>query len=195
MAVPPRSRLDQILDAALHVIAAQGFADTDVQVIADRAGVGKGSIYRHFGNKESLLRATAGHARLQLLRDVDAAAEEIADPMARLRAGIHAFLAFFDSHPDVVELLIQERAHFRGEQHMAFFEQRDEAESPWTKVFEALTRDGIFRDLPLAKIRETFSRFLFGAMLVNHFSGQPEPLAPKCDELCDMLFTGLAVQH
>jgi len=179
------------LDTALHLFATQGFAATDVQVIADQTGVGKGSIYRHFGNKEALLKATARHARAWLLRDVDAAAEDIADPQEKLRAGIRAFLAFFDRHPEVVALLIQERAHFQGQQPLTFFAQRPDAESPWTGVFERLIRDGVFRPLPLAQIREAFSHFLFGAIFVNYFSGQAEPLAPKCDELCELLFSGL----
>ncbi|MCE9556044.1 MAG: TetR/AcrR family transcriptional regulator [Planctomycetes bacterium] len=188
---PPRRRLDQILDAALKLFAEQGFAATDVQVIADQAGVGKGSIYRHFGNKDALLRATARHARNWLLREVDAAAEATTDPLTKLRSGIRAFLTFFDGHPEVIALLIQERAHFRGQQPLTFFEQREEAENPWTKVFDCLIRDRVFRDLPQARIHDTFSRFLFGTIFVNYFSGQSELLAPKCDELCDMLFNGL----
>lgn len=194
-AAPPRRRLDQILDAALKLFAEQGFTATDVQVIADRAGVGKGSVYRHFGNKDALLRATARHARNWLLREVDAAAEELADPLEKLRAGIRAFLTFFDRRPEVIALLIQERAHFRGQQPLTFFEQREDAENPWTSVFESLIRARVFRDLPQSRIHFTFSRFLFGAMFVNYFSGQSEPLAPKCDELCDMLFHGLLAQH
>lgn len=192
---PPRGRLDQILDAAVKLFAAHGFAATDVQEIADLTGVGKGSIYRHFGNKQSLLRASARHVRNQLLRDVDAVAQEYSTPLAKLRAGIRAFLQFFDDHPEAVALLIQERAHISSQQPLTFFEQRADAGNPWKEVLEALVRDGIFRPLPLTRIYEACSHTLFGAIFVTYFSGQSEPLAPKADALCDMLFSGLMISH
>ena len=47
----PDKRL-AILEQAIHTFAEQGFRDADVQLIADRAGVGKGTVYRYFGNKK-----------------------------------------------------------------------------------------------------------------------------------------------
>ena len=42
----------EILCAAIRQFARDGYAQTDVQLIADAVGVGKGTIYRTFGNKE-----------------------------------------------------------------------------------------------------------------------------------------------
>ena len=55
-----------ILNTALKIFARDGYADTDVQVIADLAGVGKGTVYRHFGNKQELFLATARHSQEML---------------------------------------------------------------------------------------------------------------------------------
>jgi hypothetical protein len=44
---------DRILRVAMEVFADEGFHGADVQVIAHRAGVGKGTVYRHFGDKDS----------------------------------------------------------------------------------------------------------------------------------------------
>ena len=44
-----------ILEMAMRTFAELGYRATDVQVIADRAGVGKGTVYRHFKSKEDLL--------------------------------------------------------------------------------------------------------------------------------------------
>jgi AcrR family transcriptional regulator len=45
----------RVLDAAREVIAAQGF-EAPVSAIAERAGVGIGSLYRRYGSKEELLQ-------------------------------------------------------------------------------------------------------------------------------------------
>lgn len=47
----------RVVDAAVELFLARGFADVTVSQIADRAGVAKGSVYRHFPSKEALFAA------------------------------------------------------------------------------------------------------------------------------------------
>jgi TetR/AcrR family transcriptional repressor of nem operon len=51
----------KLLDAALHVIRAKGYAATTVDDICHHAGVTKGSFFHHFKSKEELALAAAGH--------------------------------------------------------------------------------------------------------------------------------------
>src|SRR5258706_8131639 len=44
-----------ILDAALDLFAARGFHGTAVPLVAERAGVGAGTVYRYFASKEALV--------------------------------------------------------------------------------------------------------------------------------------------
>ncbi|MBX3220679.1 MAG: TetR/AcrR family transcriptional regulator [Labilithrix sp.] len=46
---------EQVLDAAIRVLAKQGIANTSVQDIADAAGLSKGAVHYHFESKEELL--------------------------------------------------------------------------------------------------------------------------------------------
>src|SRR5687768_7757790 len=48
---------DGILDAALELFADRGFHGTAVPLVAEKAGVGAGTIYRHFEGKEALVNA------------------------------------------------------------------------------------------------------------------------------------------
>ena len=52
-------RRAEILDAATAIFSKCGFAAADVQEIADKTGVGKGTIYRYFPSKESIIQAMA----------------------------------------------------------------------------------------------------------------------------------------
>lgn len=47
---------EEILRAALELIAEHGFHGAPIAIIAKRAGVGAGSIYRYFENKDVLIR-------------------------------------------------------------------------------------------------------------------------------------------
>jgi AcrR family transcriptional regulator len=52
---PPDVRRRQLLDAASEVILEKGFDAMTVSEVADRAGVGKGTVYLYFDSKTSLL--------------------------------------------------------------------------------------------------------------------------------------------
>ena len=65
-----------ILDAALRVFAAKGYHGTTVPDVADAAGVGTGTLYRYFANKESLVNEVYRDAKVRLreslMNDLDA---------------------------------------------------------------------------------------------------------------------------
>lgn len=53
----PEGRRQAILEAAIELFLAQGFAATTLDAVAQRAGVAKGTIYLYFADKEALFRA------------------------------------------------------------------------------------------------------------------------------------------
>lgn len=181
----------EILDVAVEVFASHGFAQTDVQVIADRVGVGKGTVYRHFGNKESLFLAAVKHARDKLINTVDASQNPDQEPLKQLRICMTAILQFFDSHPEIVELLIEERALFRDRRPSLFFEHDEDRKRKWAALLKEMISAGIIRDIPVAQIQDTISRFVFGAMFFNYFEGNRKPIVNQANTMFDILFSGL----
>jgi AcrR family transcriptional regulator len=75
--------LVRVLEAAREVFAEQG-VDAPVTDIAERAGVGVGTIFRRFPTKDDLLVAVVEQRTLQLIDAADAELES-ADPGAALR--------------------------------------------------------------------------------------------------------------
>jgi AcrR family transcriptional regulator len=59
-----------ILETALELISANGFHGAPMQDIADRAGIGVGTIYRYFANKEALILGVYEFAWVQITQDV-----------------------------------------------------------------------------------------------------------------------------
>src|SRR5712692_1439339 len=53
----PADKREAILDAALELFAERTFEGTPVPLIAERAGVAAGTIYRYFDGKEALVNA------------------------------------------------------------------------------------------------------------------------------------------
>src|SRR4030042_1289073 len=104
-----------ILDQAIRTFAEVGYRGTDVQVIADRAGVGKGTVYRYFGSKEDLFWATTFEVLERLERHMAAAMARVQGALKKLKAACLAYAAFFEVNPQYLEVFVQDRAEFRGD--------------------------------------------------------------------------------
>ena len=85
------ARREAILDAALEEFAAKGYAGARMEDIARRAGVAKGTLYLHFGDKEGLFNGLAESA----FAPMHALAKEILDDKT------HAFDAIVEIVVDV----------------------------------------------------------------------------------------------
>jgi AcrR family transcriptional regulator len=111
--MPRRSAADaaatarHVLAVARDVFAADGYAAVSLDEIARRAGVTRGAIYHHYGDKTGLFAAVAADAHAAVAAHVVAAAEGHATPAAQLRAGSHAFLEAITAG-DVARLLLVE---------------------------------------------------------------------------------------
>ena len=70
------ARPDEVLDAALKLFAAQGFAPTTVEAVARAAGLSKAAVYLYFPSKKALL---AGLVRRAVRPMADMALGQIAD--------------------------------------------------------------------------------------------------------------------
>jgi AcrR family transcriptional regulator len=66
----PTDKREAIVAAALELFVERGFYGTAVPEIADRAGVGAGTIYRYFESKEALVNALYRDLKLEFARDV-----------------------------------------------------------------------------------------------------------------------------
>ncbi|MEU9831577.1 TetR/AcrR family transcriptional regulator [Streptosporangium sp. NPDC048047] len=77
--VPSRAKRQAILDAATAAFLRHGYA-ASVDDIAAAAGVGKQTVYRHFGDKQALFLAALAAARVAGGSPPKAVPEETGDP-------------------------------------------------------------------------------------------------------------------
>ena len=158
-----------ILDEAIRTFAELGFRRADVQVIADRAGVGKGTVYRYFRSKEDLFWATTLEVLERLDQDVFAAMEGVESACAKLRAAAIAHAALFEANPQYLSLIMQERSEFCGsgpESHRAHHEKMLQRMS--VILLEGI-ESGELRPLDARQTTLAMGCLLFGtAMLAGH---------------------------
>jgi AcrR family transcriptional regulator len=109
----PRERADaarnrrKVLAAAGELFAARGVAAVSMDDVAAAAGVGKGTLYRRFGDKSGLAAALLDERESQLQQEILGGPPPLgpgAPPTERLAAFSAAYLAYVDAHLDVVAM-------------------------------------------------------------------------------------------
>jgi len=185
------SRTEQILQAATELFAKHGYAGTDTQVLAEKLGVGKGTIYRYFPSKEDLFLATADRVMRQLRGRIDGCIKDVVDPLDQMAVAIRAYLGFFAEHPAYVELLIQERATFKDRKEPTYFEYCRANVEPWLARYRALIAQGRLRDMPVHRISDVLSDLCYGTMFTNYFTGHRKPFDVQAQDILDVVFHGI----
>ncbi len=102
----------KLFDAAVTLIAEQGFSSTTVDEIAERAGVAKGTVYYNFASKNVLFEELLRHGIELLASSLQAASDEVADRggtrIDALDAMIRAGLDFISRYPALTQLYVAE---------------------------------------------------------------------------------------
>ncbi|MDK1475579.1 TetR/AcrR family transcriptional regulator [Streptomyces sp. 549] len=102
----------KLYEAAVTLIAEQGFSSTTVEQIAERAGVAKGTVYYNFASKnelfEELLRHGVELLTAQLRQAGAATAAAGGSRVDELDAMIRAGLLFIDRYPAFTQLYVAE---------------------------------------------------------------------------------------
>ena len=155
-----------ILDEAIRTFAEVGFRRTDVQVIADRAGVGKGTVYRYFRSKEDLFWATTLEVLLRLDQHAFAAMEGVEGACAKLRASAVAHAAFFEANPQYLELIIQDRAEFHGSGPESHRQQHEKMLQRMSVILHEGIDSGELRPLDARQTTLAMGCLLFGTAML-----------------------------
>ena len=146
----------------------------------------------YFPGKQELFFACVDWGMSWMQQTVRAAAESVSEPLERIAVAIRSYLAFFEEHPEYVELVIQERAIFRDRKRPTYFEYRAANLEYWRELYRQLIAAGQFRgDLPVERITDTIGSLLYGAMFTNHFVERSVSLDEQNAALVQILFRGL----
>jgi AcrR family transcriptional regulator len=115
---PPKERADaarnraRVLDAAADLFGRHGVDGVSMDAVAAAAGVGKGTLFRRFGDKAGLAAALLDEQERRLQDAVlfgpaplgPGKPDDAPDPADRLRAFVEAYLRYVLGHLDLVHM-------------------------------------------------------------------------------------------
>lgn len=149
MRADARRNRQSIVDATIELILEVG-GEPSRDAVADRAGVGIATLYRHFPDQPRLLRAAAVEVLDRAIREGQVALEESTTGGEALHRYMHAAIDCGLGAVNIVYPLLDDH-HWPG--------QRDAARSVLDRLVEAAANDGAIgpddtaTDLALAAIR------------------------------------------
>jgi AcrR family transcriptional regulator len=186
---------EAILDVATRVFAEVGFANTDVQVIADQAGVGKGTVYRYFGNKAELFLAVADAGMKRLESRVFQAIEEATSVGEIARKAASAYGRFYQQHPELVEILIQERAAFRGSIPATHLVYREKNRGVFEDVLRRGIESGEVRDVDVHAAIDALGNVLYGTVVCGCLGDSINRLQGMAEQAVEFFLQGILISN
>jgi AcrR family transcriptional regulator len=185
-------RKAQILDTAARVFATYGFANTQVQTIANHLGVGNGTIYRYFPTKEQLFLSAVERGLNELKAEMDAVLSQPHAGVDLIRVAVRTYLAFFHRRPEMAELFIQERASFPHHHRPLYFATRnDEIECKHAAFFNHLVESRAIRPIPQERFFAVIGDLLYGTILTNLLTNRTADPDAQAEDVLDVILHGL----
>lgn len=184
-------RRNQILDAAARLFARHGYAEADTQLLSEAMKIGKGTLYRYFPSKEKLFHAVVERGLEQLRHRIDGEVASISDPLEIIQHAIHVFLNHFAEHPELVELFVQEMAHFKPRQKPAYFAHHEAHSEPWRQMYKHMVEQGRVRNVLGDEDDDVVNDLLYGIILANYVAGRKVSPEAQARRVIDLLFFGI----
>jgi AcrR family transcriptional regulator len=184
-------RREEILAVAAKIFARDGYAATDLEAVAKEVGVGKGTIYRYFQNTADLFLECVEDAMNRMDLHVQRVALSSSDPLEQMMLAVYGYLGFFRRHPEVVELLIQERAVFRDHRESMYFQHLERNIGPWQELIKTLVSSERIREVPVDRVVQVFSDMLYGTMFANYFARREKSVDEHFRDIIDVALRGV----
>ncbi len=141
---------DEILQSALEIIAAHGFHGAPMSMIAEKAAVGAGTIYRYFESKDALITTLYDELATKLVSELQqnySSADTFRERFLHLS---RTLMRYFVAHPVDFRFLEQ---YFNSPYGVSFKRERLRGEAGEQDLFRLFFEEGVrekaLKDMPL----------------------------------------------
>ena len=174
---PPRDKRQQILDAAVRVLARQSFHATRVSDIADEAGVAYGLVYHYFKSKDEVLNELFSERWSLLLNAIDEADRSQPTPRDKLAAVATFIIDSYRHDPELMKVIIVEVTRAANSFGRTHLEEINRAYEKIAKIVADAQAAGEFRD----DVDAQFASMWFYGAIEQLLSGWVFELIPTAD--------------
>jgi len=158
--------------------------------VAERAGVGKGTLYRYFANKETLFNELVRQRLEELERKTKTILDGEDDVLTMITKYVRVYFEFFDRNQQLYRLIVQERLDI-GTQVQDLYLKQVMRRIPVLrrKVYEA-SREGLLKPLDFQTVFYGVMGFIHGIIQKWLAHACSYPLAEELPSVLEVLFYG-----
>lgn len=163
-AVSRHSTKDKILEAALEVFSEKGFHLATVDEIAERADLGKGTLYRYFANKETLFNELVRLRLEELEKNATAVLDGQDDVLTMITKYLRIYFEFFDRNQHLYRLIVQERLDVGGQVQDLYFKKVMRRIPLLKRKIYGASQQGVLKDVDFQTVFYGVMGFVHGVI-------------------------------
>ncbi len=187
----------RLLEAAVRVFSEKGFTASKLSEIADKAGVTRGAIYWHFGNKEKLLFALFKERTDPYFKLIAEIIDAELSPLAKIQKLVSTILLKLESDRSFQANeklnLMQVEKSCRSKEAQKYFEERKNSYSDIvTEIIKTGQRQGeIRKDIAAELITVGILALMHGSAFQLSFEPARDKLLGSARVLAEIFITGI----
>lgn len=108
-ALKTQDKRERILQAALKVISEKGYQTATMEMIAERAGVSKGLVYRYYDSKEGLVHELINSMFDKLAERINDTVHQDLDALDIIQLHVRNYLEFIELNKDFYTMILNAR--------------------------------------------------------------------------------------
>ena len=180
------SKRDALLNAALKLIAEQGFHAAPMSQIAETANIGVGTIYRYFKNKDELINGLYLEIRKRMAEAIGKGRDETAPVKAQFVKSLQNLIRYLIENPAEIQFTEQyENSPFITEATKAEIEK---TAAPISDLLIRAQKEKLLKPLPFPVLMAMFSGASMGLLKAYlQKKSSPAKMNEAIEAIWDML--------
>jgi len=175
-----------ILSSAASLFAHKPFHEVLMDDVAEKAGIAKGTIYRHYANKDELFSALAFSYLEKLAAELDLAAGKTEPPLVRLREMVMNVVRGIQERSDFFQVMQRNECNLAKDKRGEFMQRRNHIRSCFVGVIDQAIERG--------ELRAPFASKFAGDMIMGMIRSilrfnDPQPQPPEIADMVMLVIT------
>jgi len=150
-----------------------------VEVIADKLGVGKGTIYRYFTSKEKLFTAVMEQMMHQLADEIAANVDGVVNPLERLKSVIRSHMNFFSRNLNLLEIFVHYRSEYKHHSKFLYLKYYGRGFKKVELLIQKCIEQKLMKNIPPRAVTNLLIDIFYGILFTTFLGGNRQTFKEK----------------
>jgi len=188
-------REEQIYEAALKVFSKRGYYKADMDLIAQKAKIGKGTVYRYFESKKNLFISLIEWGLNKLKGEVLTNIEGIDDEIEKITTALEVYINFYKSKKGFYRVLVYEKYNFMDKIASKFKKTHFAHLHIIENVFQTGIQKGVFKNIDTKSSAIALMGMTDALIFKMLFENKRARFKDELSILTEIFFSGILIKE